>query len=224
MQNRVESAEKQELFYIDVSADAGRGRAQIILVESSFYAALANDIFQVLSQRTRALVFQIPAIDYNNWRELTQALLLKLTELQIRQAAFIALGAAGSILQNLCLVESKVVRSAVFVDAATRPHPNRWIKLVDRLERNLPMGLPFRGDFKGFDGRSLLQRIRCPSLVLSTPHADSYLKEQAKLMCLHLPTSWYFDLSSDYSAERIMDLVLEFEQVPAKCPQKNLSY
>ena len=216
------NAQNECAFKIELRADADSGRAQIILVESSFYSALAHELFAVLSERTRTLLLELSALDSFNWRTATTALSDKLNEVKLRQATFIALGPAGAILQNLCLSEPKLVRSAVFVDASTRPHPSAWLKLLDRLERGLPMGLPFRAASPSLDARSLLQRIRCPSLVLSTAQADAYLREQAKVMSANLPTSWYFDLSEKNAADQIRDVVLAFEQVPAKCPQKNL--
>jgi len=207
---------------LKITKDLGQGRAFILIYEHGAFLELSASIFDQLSKRTRVILFETEFVNNDNWSEITSCVVESLAGLNLRQASFVAFGSAGSILQNLCITSPKLVRSAVFVDCSTRPHPSGWIKFVDRLESWLPMGLPFRADFKGFDGRSSLQRIRCPSLVVSTKAADPYMRSQAKLLAQHLPTSWSFDLVGADNAIDFSDLVLDFEKVPAKCPQKNL--
>jgi hypothetical protein len=85
----------------------------------------------------------------------------------------------------------------------------------------LPLGLPFRKDSKGFDARSYLQRIRCPTLVITTSDAERDLQAQAEHESRALATAWFdsIDNSIDFMAR-----LVAFMEVPAKRPQKNRDF
>lgn len=157
-----------------------------------------------------------------NWQKVVDELIALLDLLKIRNAAFIAFEDASIIAQALCLRRPRLVRTLVFVDGATRAHPSSFVRLLDRVEKFLPLGLPFRSDFPGFDGKPFLQRIRCPVLVALSAGASPYRKEQAKLLVEGMPTSFLKNLSEQEPGADLVAAVEEFQNIPAKCPQKNL--
>jgi pimeloyl-ACP methyl ester carboxylesterase len=172
-------------------------------------------------------MIEMASISEANWRNITNDLagLLKINS--IRQASFYVYGDGCAIAQSYYLDQPKVVRSMVLINPSTRAHPGHVSKIIDRLEELLPLGLPLRSSAKGFDGRSFLQRIRCPVLIVLTPSPTAFLRQQARLMESGLPTSWILQLQNKSSSglfdpEELFDHISVFQQIPAKSPQKNL--
>lgn len=205
---------------IKTISDAGKGRPFVIIHEQEAYTEFSARVSQALSERTRTVLLECSRVDDSNWRELSRLLLSKLTELGVRQASFVGFGAAAALVQNVCLEDLKLVRTAAFVDAASRAHPSRFARIIDRLERSLPLGLPLRLRSQGFDAKPYLQRIRCPALVVTTREAGAFLRTEAELLEAKLPTSWRLDLTEQDEAGELARQILDFQEVPARCPQK----
>lgn len=207
---------------IRVLRDSGQGRPFILLYESGIYQALAERLCNALATRTRSILIETDEINDRVWSTLTERLGAVLGELGLRQASFVTFGAAGTILQCLALADMRAVRTAILIDASTRPHPGWFLRILDRIERFMPMGLPFRSTDKGFDGRSALQRMRFPTLVVNSPLATPYLKSQGSVLLNGLPTAWYGELVPGDYVNELTALAMNFEQVPAKRPQKSV--
>lgn len=206
-----------------VVADHGAGRRVVLLYEPSEYGRLAEQVGTVLASTARVLAIESARVSGESWSALTEALTQMMNEQKVRVASFVAFGACTTLLQNLCLRDLRLVRTAIFVDPEVRPHPTVVEQVLDRLERMLPLGLPLRVRTRGFDGRSFLQRIRCPALVVrcsSSAHAGA----QAALLARGLPTAWFSDLSAfgGVQAAEVASKVCAFQEMPARCPQKNL--
>ena len=207
---------------VRVLADAGKGRVVCLLQERGSYHGFASTLARDFEKNARVVWVETDVIDTVSWLSISEELRAVFLSKAIRQASIVGLGAAGTLLQRLCLTEPKLVRTAVFVDAATRAHPSKASRMVDWLEEHLPLGLPLRLRQEGFDGKPFLQRIRCPSLVVTTALADDYLHSQAQALASHLPTAWRLRLSSPGEEDQLMQAVLDFYDVAARCPQKNL--
>ena len=150
----------------------------------------------------------------------------KLAQAEIKWATVFGIGAGASVAQALAVRDPKTVRRLVLLDATTRPAPGVLDRLVDRLERVLPLGLPLRPLSRAFDSRPNLHRIYCPTLVLLSPGAGLYLKDQARIISAGIPTAWLQDLEDPLSGSSLTSevehLMEEFLQVATKKPQKNL--
>ncbi len=206
---------------LTIESDSGKGRAFIIVAEpEAQYGELATQLAERLTPRNRIVLIKTPFVEAGNWRELTGKLLQLLGEKGIRQASFIALGEASSIVQSLALTDLKLVRTLILVNASTRPHPTRRARIIRKLEQWLPLGLPFRSDIEGFDSKPLLQRIRCPVLIVSTVGAGKYFHAQADELARGLPTAWQLTLNSSEALSELSDAIEDFQEIPAKCPQK----
>ena len=208
---------------ITIVDDRGKGRPFVLLHEAGSYSDLASGLLEAIAPVTRTVLLTSAAIGDRNWSELSEELIATLSQLAIRQASFVSFGAAGALIQHLALLEVKLARTIVFVDASTRPHPSAFARAVDFVERKLPLGLPLRSHSRGFDGRAFLQRIRCPVLVLTSSRASHYQRAQSELMMQNLPTAWSVDIAGVPSeGAALSSQVLDFQKVAAKCPQKNL--
>lgn len=206
---------------ITLVQDAGKGRAFVVLHEEGEYGEMAGQLHASLSAETRALLVRSSPITDSNWSDVTRAFREFLDKNSIRQASFVSFAAASSIVLNLCLTELKLARSVVLVDACTRPHPGWFDLLADRIENFLPLGLPLRSNSRGFDAKSFLQRIRCPVLTVLSRGAGPYVRSQASVFADGLPTGWSAELSGGDQVAELNRHVLNFQKVPAKCPQKN---
>lgn len=206
---------------LTVVADEGKGRPFVLLHEAGTNEEEVAALATLLKARARVVAISAPAINDSNWSTLSSDLRASIAQLQLKQSSFLAFGAAGVLLQDLCLTELKLVRTAVFVDASTRPHPTALQRLIDRAEQILPLGLPLRLQSSGFDGRAFLHRIRCPALVVTRPESTGFQLHQAEVLSKGLPTAWRVHLE-DSNPATLCALVGDFQEVPAKCPQKNV--
>ncbi len=228
MENTVDAQTKSSILARDsqslvrLLSDSGKGRVVCVLQERSTYSGFAQKLAQALAANARVVWIETERVHAGSWERITEGVRGIIAERSIRQASLVSLGAAGTLLQHLCLTEPRLVRTAVFVDAATRAHPSRGSRVVDWLEEHLPLGLPLRQRQEGFDGKPFLQRIRCPSLVVTSRLADEYLLGQAQSMVSHLPTAWRLALEAGREENQLMQAVLDFYDIPARCPQKNL--
>ncbi|MBX7143789.1 MAG: hypothetical protein K1X79_05010 [Oligoflexia bacterium] len=205
-----------------VELDQGSGRAFVLVVEHDYAAATLLAALQALSKRARVIVVRCPRVDDNNWPDLSADLLALLQTLEVRQASLVAAAAATALAQNLALIQPKLVRTLVLVDPVVRPHQTFFARIADRIEQILPLGLPLRVASRAFDVRPHLQRLRCPVLVvLSATHTrESQLN--ADLIAQRLPTGWVLQLSQSEFNSTFPEILLEFQDVPARCPQKGL--
>jgi len=211
----------QSLGQFDLVSEAGVGRPFVLVFEAARDAEFARVTAEGIAQKSRCLVLRAPKITDRNWRELGVALGAFLQSKSIRQASFVGFGPAGTLVQNLCLVEPRTVRTAVLFRSASRAHPSFLDRLVDRLESALPLGLPLRLTEGGFDSRPFLQRIRCPVLVVTPSGATAEERREAEMMVKRMPTAWGVSLEGADVVGEFTRHVLEFTDVPAKAPQKN---
>jgi pimeloyl-ACP methyl ester carboxylesterase len=206
---------------LEVLSDAGKGRAFVVLHERDAYREFCERTTEMLSEKTRVINLGVPQVLTHNWRTLTDEVQLWMREVGLRQVSFVSFGAAAAIAENVCLRDLKLVRTLVLVDATSRAHSSGWERFIQRVEASLPLGLPLRRRSDSFDAKPYLQRIRCPALVVTTAEASEHVRSEASQFEQRLPTAWRLDLSLGDQARELATHVLSFEEVPARCPQKN---
>lgn len=206
----------------------GKGRTVVLLTEQrSAYAELRTRVERAAIANQRVISFQLPLINDQNWNEITEALQNSFDREGLRQISLIGFGDAAVVAQSTTLKNlrgnrSVSIRSLMVIDGVCHAHATWWLKVIGRIEKSLPLGLPFRNNERGFDSKPFLQRIRCPVLVATTWRATSYEREQAELMCKRLPTAWRLELSEERETDQIVEEFLVFREVPVKCPQKKV--
>ncbi|MCO6430398.1 MAG: alpha/beta hydrolase [Deltaproteobacteria bacterium] len=213
---------------ITVLKKGGKGRSFVILHEQNRYFEFSNALFETLTSpdsvsQSKALLLSTEPITNSNWLVLSNSFRELINSEGLRQASFISFGAASSITLHLALQELKLVRSLILVDSATRPHPTLFSRIIDKLESFLPLGLPLRSLSKGFDAKSFLQRVRCPVLVVNSAACGAYLRAQAQVFHKELPTGWLYQIAGNDDVRELTSMVLDFQKVPAKAPQKNVA-
>jgi pimeloyl-ACP methyl ester carboxylesterase len=209
---------------MQVLSDIGTGRSFVTIVDDDQYVALVNAVAGQISQRARSVVLKTPPVLADNWSSIAKDMAEVLSGLGIRQSSFIGVGSCAALAEDLALTAPKSVRSLVVIDSPLRPHPTMWERLVDALERRLPFGLPLRLGSKGFNVRSYAHRLRCPVLTVATRRATQFVKSELAALGNLAPTSWHLSLrgvTETDEARELCDIVVGFQDTPAKCPQKN---
>lgn len=209
---------------VHVLSDVGSGRSFVTIVDDDCYMELITSVSSRISHRARSVVLKTPPVLADNWRVLAKDMTDRLSGLGIRQASFIGVGSCAALAEDLALSAPKSVRSLVVIDSPLRPHPTRWERIVDAIESRLPFGLPLRLGLRGFNVRSYAHRLRCPVLTVATPRASQFVASELAALGGLAPTSWHLSLkgvSAADEARELGDIVVEFQDTPAKCPQKN---
>jgi len=215
-----------DLQALEVLSDSGEGRAFVVVLDDLAYTSTAVAVAERIATKNRCLVVKSPSVDSTSWAPLSASLGALIQERSIRQASYLCFGAGATLAQNLALDEPKVVRSLVVVDATPRPHPTKFETFVDKVEARLPMGLPLRLGSTGFNVRSYLHRVRCPLLVITTRRASAFVRSESVIVASEAPTAWRMEVTESNPGEEaavIADAVVNFQETPVKCPQKNLS-
>jgi hypothetical protein len=208
---------------IQILSDIGSGRTFITILDEQSYLPFAKAVAEKLSARARSVLLMSSAVNVSSWEELSHIFSEKLSELGIRQASLVGMGAGATLVQNVALNQPKMVRSLAIVDSSSSPHPTRWDRCIDWLEEHLPFGLPLRLGTKGFNVKAYLHRLRCPVLVIATSKASAFIHEEVRSMALRAPTAWRVFLggTEEQQIAELSDTLLSFQDTPAKCPQKN---
>lgn len=146
-----------------------------------------------------------------------------------KRVTLVGIGRGANVAQAVAIVFPRIVRRVILVNATTRLAPSKFVRMVDRIERFLPLGLPMRSSSTSFDSRPYLHRVRCPALVLTTPSADSFVRAQADTISQAIPNAWRRETrgevshDSEFVSSELTTLIREFLDVPPKRPQKNLA-
>lgn len=209
---------------LSVASDSGSGRVFLTIVDDVGYTSVAQSLAAQLAQTVRSVLVTSAPVTTETWESLSESLAEILKQLGIRQVSMIGLGGAATLAQNLALAHPKLVRTLAVVDATSRPHPTRWERIVDRVEENLPFGLPLRLGTRSFNIKSYVHRLRCPLLVIGTKRAGMFVRNELESVSRLAPTAWHVMVEHDDADQEIDELtttLLAFQDVPAKCPQKN---
>jgi pimeloyl-ACP methyl ester carboxylesterase len=205
---------------MEILFDEGEGRGFVVLCDSS--SEMLIPLCQKLAASRRCILLKLPAVSSEQLSQQVEELRKLLDIQKVRQASFIAYEDAGVVLQQIVLEYPKRVRSLILIDAVTRPHPTKIETLYDWLEDKLPLGLPFRVRSLGVHFKPFLQRLRCPALVVRTNRTSDYLDREGEVLAHGLPTAWFVCWETFPDPSGILTAIHDFQDVPIKCPQKNL--
>lgn len=208
---------------LQVEQEGGSGRTLLVLREQGRYEALARATATAAQARNSVVALEVPHLSHRTFEQTLSALHELLKNRSLRQASWIAFGAATSLVQQVAIFTPKLVRAAVLVDAATRAHPTRFEQFISKIERWLPLGLPLRQRTLEFDAQPFLHRMRCPVLLVQSPESSELQRQSAAELTRYAPTAWSTHLTSNDHAAELCQLVEEFSQVPARAPQKNVA-
>ncbi len=212
-----------KLQLVSLVEESGRGQTSIVISEKGCADFLDRKVIDDLISNGRLLKFATAEITDENWQEISRQFIELLDSHGVRQASFVGVEDAGSIVQHLALTNLKRIRRIVLIDPATRAHPRLFDKITDWVEKKLPLGLPLRVVGKAFDSKPFLHRIRCPVLLVKSRTSNEAELAEIEFMSNHLPTAWMVDLSADNNDSEIESLnaaISEFQLVAAKRPRK----
>lgn len=144
----------------------------------------------------------------------------------VKRLTLLGTGAGASVAQALGVALPGIVRRVLLVDPTARITPSLGTRIIDRLERFLPTGLPLRSLGNQFDSRPQLHRLRCPVLILVSMRATLFEQSQARVIARRAPnarlqrmSTALLDASGRLSSE-LLELLEQFNLTPAKRSQK----
>jgi len=205
----------------------------VIIPNHAIHSELVSSLSDSLSSTFQVHILQsnLPATE--KLVEYSKRMESVLQKKGVKWMTMLGIGAGASIVQAAAsLTMSRMIRRIILVDATVRPAPSLKTRIIDRLERSLPVGLPLRSLDSAFDARPFLHRIYCPTLVLVSPDAGSFVEEQSKYIAAKIPNAWLNKLKTSYLSESTVSgqiqfstelntLLSEFVDIPVKRPQKN---
>jgi pimeloyl-ACP methyl ester carboxylesterase len=203
--------------------DCGSGRVFCLLTDDPSFSPLATEVRAALRSTARVVSLKAPVVTDSNWQALAVDLQAVVQLLETRQVSFVAFGATAALVLSVALEEPKLVRTLALVDPTARPHPTTWNSIIDRIESALPLGLPLRAAAKAFDARACIHRIRCPLLLAASPSASPFVRAQVLELSQKAPTCWTVSMTNpSNSGQELADILSAFQDVPVRCPQKNV--
>ncbi len=167
-----------------------------------------------------------PLPDTENVISFAESLAAKISEYRIKRVTVLGFGAGATVAQAFAVKFPHLVRRVVLVDATARVAPSLSVRIIDKLERFLPFGLPMKSLTADFDSRPLLHRLRCPAIVAISPLASNFIISESQLIASKIPNARIIKLKNDtlqpptiYSNE-LIEVVSSFLDAPAKRSQK----
>jgi len=135
-------------------------------------------------------------------------------------------GETALIVFLMAFANRRLLRHLICVDATTRLPLSKVLNLVAKVEQRLPFGLPFR-NATPINTAGYLQRLRIPTLVVTTPHANLWQRQESTVLTQSLPLAWklpettlpWNGLPTEFN-QAWQNLTTMFSNIPAKCPQK----
>ncbi len=217
-----------EVVSVDSPNAEGEQHSSLLIIPPVPYS-LENAKVLLLPVRDdfRPLVLHSPLPDIHHVFQYAEALEKRLITLGVKRSSVFAIGPGGTVGQALAIIAPSLVRRLILLDATARLSPSLLTRVIDRLERHLPLGLPLHKLGGAFDSRPFLHRIRCPVLVATSVDASAYAVAQAAFMSEKIPNAFSLRLSSrtfEYGSlsVELAGLLRTFLQVPVKRPQKGL--
>ena len=205
--------------YVNAHSSSGKGPLYIVVCEERGYFEFASRVERGLEERFSVLPIRLRTSSKLHCNEVVREFERVLKDSGKRQFRFLVFGHACSYLFALALKNKKLFRSLVIVDGEVCTDGSVFTRMIELIERSLPLGLPFRLKEKGFSAMPFLQRMRFPTLVVSSDRASDRRQHEAEVLNALLPISWMIhDLDS---VDELIQEVERFESVPLKRPQKN---
>ena len=179
-----------------------------------------------LLDRYRVIAPGAPLPEVNAVDEYTKRLTAALEAAGVKRLTLLGTGPGASVAQALGVALPGIVRRVLLVDPTARITPTFATRIIDRLERFFPTGLPLRTLGDEFDSMPTLHRLRCPVLILLSTHATYFEQSQARIIARRAPNARLqkmrtslFDNEGRFGSE-LLDSLETFNTTPAKRSQK----
>ncbi len=185
---------------------------------------------EALNQEFRVISLTSPLPSMDRVTEHASAVEAELKQLGVKRATLLGAGAGASVAQALAVFHPTVVRRLILVDPTARLSPSLGMRIIDRIEHFLPFGLPLRKLNNAFDSRPFLHRLRCPTLILITPQAGLFHRQQSNYLAAKIPNARLRELTNSAVlpanrqwSEALSAEIKSWSETPAKRSQKPLN-
>ena len=197
----------------------------LLIVGGTIDIAQAQNLTQFLNKE-----FHIYALgsDFKENRIFAFAdqLVEKLEVDKAKRLTVIGIGRGTLLAHAVAVTAPGLVRRVALVDPYLRTPTTSWERIVASIERVVPFGLPFRKIRREFDMQPFAHRLRAPSLLLSSPTATAFQREQIEYMHNRVPNCRVQLLRQPLLTDtgaigmELSKIFRDFVAVPAKRSQK----
>lgn len=160
-----------------------------------------------------------PPASGSEWEATSEEVERCLESLGVRHCPIVGVGGGSVVVEHLAVTRPKLCQVVVLVDPTVELGSSWCERMVARLERWLPLGLPLRIGTDHFSPAPFLHRIRSPVLVLATPRSSEAEARQMAILAQRIPNGWFQKLSSE-EADSEAELVRSFLLVKHRHPMR----
>jgi len=204
-----------------IQTEAGPAESMLYLGSAT---SVHNDLLEQVLSNYRVFRLEQAMPTPEQVVEFSGQLAAQIEQQRIKRLTVLGIADGSSVALALAAFNPKLVRRLILLNGTTRVSPGIGSRMIDTIERFLPLGLPLRPLSEDFDARPFLHRVRCPVLVLTTADASPFVQSQAKLLAKAIPNAWKEILTAaGQTAAEFSRVLSQFEELPAKRPQKNLT-
>lgn len=206
--------------FVRAGREQGEGKALVVIRcdEGVGIGKRFESLTGRLSTFAQVLEFSVaPPQSGGDWRQVSDELDASLVARGIRHCPIVGVGEGAIIAHYLAVYRPKLCQSLILIDPVFERLSTWLSRLVDRIERVLPLGLPLRVGTDSFLPAPFLHRIRCPTLVVSSRGTGVGGEDATALMTQRIPNGWYESVKAD---AEVADCIRSFLPVRHRYPMR----
>ncbi len=203
------------------------GKPQLLVLRDTTEALGSfAEIESQLSKDFAVYTCNSPTASAGGLREKAAQFAELLSASDLKRIILFGIGRASWFAQYMTVFHPKLFRRLILLDASSRQQPSGLQVWLERISLVLPSGFPLRVESRSADTRWTAHRVAMPALLLLSPKADHYSRQEILFLQNRIPNCWKVELQLSQSgeeidAEQFRGVIKEFSDVPVKRPQKN---
>ncbi len=136
-----------------------------------------------------------PPTSGSEWEATSAEVETCLESLGVRHCPMIGVGRGSVLVELLAVTRPKLCQVIILADPTVELGASWSERVVARLERWLPLGLPLRMGSDHFFPEPFLHRIRCPVLVVASATSSEAEARHMAILAQRIPNGWFQRLS-----------------------------
>jgi hypothetical protein len=157
------------------------------------------------------------------WEQTSSQLESALAERGLRHCPIIGIGESALIVHHFAVFRPKICQSIILIDPVFHLAVTRLTRLVNWLERILPLGLPLRVGTDSFISAPFLHRIRCPTLVINSGEEGIEQEEAISSMTRRIPNGWFRRLGREAPEADLIESISSFLPIRHRYPMRRIA-
>jgi|GEM_PF-5147571 len=181
-----------ELHELELFKRQGSGQAVFMISRFQHEDGLVPAVFQALAWEAEVFWYKMQSCSPLDWNVLAQGVAGCAKHYKLPQISLISFDGLVDLLLEISLLDHKLLRRAAVIEP------------------------------EAACTKSLLHRIRCPVLIITTSQSSEAQETEAQFLAQAVPTAWHVMATGDeqQASDCMLDALRRFLKVPAKCPQR----